>query len=83
MLSPNATYLVALSRGAATVTVTVKLQDAVLTCASNATQRTSVDPAGKLEPLDGEQLIETGAFPPATVDVGYVTATGDEAAITA
>ena len=39
-------------------------------------QDTSVDPAGKLEPLLGEQTMVTGADPPVTIGAGYVTIAG-------
>ena len=43
------------------MTVTVKLQESTRACESVTVHDTGVDPAGKLEPLDGEQTIDTGA----------------------
>ena len=80
MLSPKATNLVALIRGTATVTVTAKLQEAVSSFESVTVHATVVGPAGKLEPLDGEQTIDTGGVPAATVGGGYDTETGELAA---
>jgi hypothetical protein len=69
MLSPNATYFVTLIRGD-TVTVTVKLQESMRSSESVTVHTTGVDPAGKLEPLDGEQTMETGTVPPTTMGDG-------------
>src|SRR4029453_846329 len=79
MLSPKATNRVALIRGTDTLTVTVKLQESARAFESVTVHDTVVNPAGKLEPLDGEQTVETGGVPPATVGDGYVTTTGESA----
>jgi hypothetical protein len=85
MLSPKETYLVALisGAGATTVTATVKLQESVRNFESVTVHDTGVDPAGKFEPLDGEQTVDSGAVPPATVEGGNVTATGSPVTVTA
>jgi hypothetical protein len=68
MLSPNATYLVAVMCGAdITITVIEKVQEAVRVCASVAVHDTGVDPAGRLDPLVGEHVVVTGVAPPMTV----------------
>jgi hypothetical protein len=73
MLSPNATYLVALIRGPGgmiNVTATVKLQESLRRRESVTVHATGVDPAGKFEPLDGEQTVDRGTAPPTTVADG-------------
>ena len=86
MLSPNDTNLVALIRGTGgrtTVTATVKLQESTRSFESVTVHPTDVGPAGKLEPLDGEQTTDRGVVPPTTVDEGYVTGTGRLVTVTA
>jgi hypothetical protein len=68
MLSPKATYLVALILGG-TVTVTVNVQVSVRCRASVAVHETVVGPTGKVEPLSGVQAVVTGVAPAATVGV--------------
>jgi len=59
--------------GAGIVTVTVKLHEALRSCASVAVQETAVAPTGKLEPLVGVHDDFTGAIPPETVGGGNAT----------
>ena len=85
MLSPNATNVVALSRGAGgtTVTDTLKLQESIRPFESVVEHATEVEPAGKVDPLDGEQMLETGRLPPTTVGGAYVTLTGRPVTVSA
>jgi hypothetical protein len=50
-----------------TITVIEKVQEALRVWASVAVHDTGVDPAGRLDPLIGEQVVVTGVAPPTTV----------------
>jgi hypothetical protein len=55
----------------------MNVQEAFCCAASVAVALTIVMPTGNTEPLEGEELIETGAVPPLAVAAGYVTAIPD------
>src|SRR2546425_7848888 len=76
MLSPNVTNLVTDVRGGGvSVTVTLKLHDAVCRFESAVLHVIVVDPTGKLVPLAGRHSVLVGAVPPAGVGVAYATGT--------
>jgi hypothetical protein len=69
MLSPYATYLVALNCGARD-TDTAVTHVAACFAESCAEQNTVVFPTTNVDPLAGVHVVETGAAPPVTVGGG-------------
>ncbi len=69
MLSPNARNLVTLRRGGGgtNTTTTANEQLAVRRTESVAVHVTVVVPTGKLEPLDGAHVVDTGGVPSVTL----------------
>ena len=62
--------------GGVSLTVTVKLHEAVVFCASVAVAVTVVGPTANNDPRAGLETTVTGATPPLDVGAGYTTATG-------
>ena len=56
--------------------MTGKLHDADRCNPSTDVQLTIVVPTLKLDPLDGEQVVVSGAWPPEATGAGYITETG-------